>query len=89
MTVKAKRAIKKSFTKNTSFKGFQCFSTVLNGFQCFITIFDVFNRLSVFALFHRICRFQANKVKLLKRFEKILVKKACFLSKRYFFVISP
>ena len=33
--------------------------TALNGFQCFITVFDVFNRLSVFALFDRICRFQA------------------------------
>ena len=58
--MEAKEAIEKTFYEKHSLTGFQCFITVLNGFQCFITVFDVFNRLSVFALFHRIRRFQAN-----------------------------
>ena len=66
--MKAKPTLEKRFAKNTSLNsfqcfitvlnGFQCFNTVLNGFQCFTTVFDVFNRLSVFALFHRIFRFE-------------------------------
>ena len=54
MTMEAKKAIEKLFYK----KHFD--QKILNGFQCFIAVFDVFNRLSVFALFHRICRFHAN-----------------------------
>ena len=55
MTIEAKEAIEKMVYEKHFFD-----QKVLNGFQCFITVFDVFKRLSVFALFHRICRFQAN-----------------------------
>ena len=88
MTIEAKEPIEKMFYEKHFFERFSVFQYSSKRFSVFYYSFWRFQPTFSFCAVSPYMSFSSKQFKLLKRFEKILIKKACFYQKDFFLILA-